>query len=132
LPGNGLKHPPFLLPHPEPEGFPQTRREFLRGLFPRNAQLRELCESVKPVFSCCCCFYEVSAVSQPDKKQEGVCYIDSTALSVCHTPSSYCISTRKAAKEFASRGKAGKGWFFGFKAHRVCSKEGDIHGRERA
>jgi hypothetical protein len=36
------KHPPFLLPLPEPEGFPQARREFLRGLFPQIAQLQEI------------------------------------------------------------------------------------------
>jgi hypothetical protein len=55
------------------------------------------------------------------KNRKGVYCIDSTALSVCQNP---CISTHKAAKGFASRGKTGKGWFYGFKAHGVCAKEG--------
>jgi hypothetical protein len=56
-------------------------------------------------------------------KGEGKYFIDSTALSVCETP---YISAHRVTKGYASRGKSSKGWFFGFKLHGVCTKDGGL------
>ncbi|MDR1100246.1 MAG: IS982 family transposase [Treponema sp.] len=53
----------------------------------------------------------------------GTYFIDSTALSVCENP---YISSHRVTRGYASRGKTSKGWFFGFKAHGVCTKEGGL------
>jgi hypothetical protein len=57
------------------------------------------------------------------RKETGRYFIDSTALSVCEQS---CINSHKVTKGHASRGKTGKGWFFGFKAHGVCTKAGEL------
>jgi hypothetical protein len=56
-------------------------------------------------------------------KLQGKYFIDSTAVSVCANPS---ISSHRVTRGYASRGKTGKGWFFGFKAHGVCTKAGEL------
>lgn len=48
-------------------------------------------------------------------------FIDSTPISTCLNRR---IFTHKLTKEFASRGKSTKGWFYGFKLHGVCSEKG--------
>jgi hypothetical protein len=50
-------------------------------------------------------------------------FMDSTALSVCDN---HYIAGHRVALGFASRGKTGKGWFFGFKAHGVCDRDGRL------
>ena len=55
--------------------------------------------------------------------KDGLFFLDSTALSVC---ANWNINTHKVTKEFASRGKTSKGWFYGFKLHGLCNTEGDL------
>ncbi|MDR2658541.1 MAG: hypothetical protein LBC27_00920 [Spirochaetaceae bacterium] len=47
-------------------------------------------------------------------KLQGKYFTDSTAVSVCENP---YIGSHRVTRGCASRGKTGKGWFFGFKAH---------------
>ena len=57
--------------------------------------------------------------------KDGVFFFDSTPLSVCTNSN---IPTHKVMKEFASRGKTSKGWFYGFKLHGVCDDWGNLTG----
>jgi Transposase DDE domain len=56
-------------------------------------------------------------------ERNGVYFIDSTKLSVCHNKR---IFNNKTFKTSASRGKNSMGWFFGFKLHLVINKKGEI------
>jgi hypothetical protein len=53
----------------------------------------------------------------------GVFFLDSTALSVCANGN---IPAHRVTKDFASRGKTSKGWFFGFKLHGACDAYGNL------
>ncbi len=56
-------------------------------------------------------------------KTEGVAFIDSTILSVCHI----CRSSRhKVFKGIAKKGKSTTGWFFGMKLHLVINHRSEI------
>jgi hypothetical protein len=56
-------------------------------------------------------------------RRGGTYFIDATALSVCENPS---INSHRVTKGYAVRGKTSRGWFFGFKAHGVCTKAGEL------
>jgi hypothetical protein len=56
-------------------------------------------------------------------QQTGKYYIDSTKLQVCEN---LRISSHKAFKEIAKRGKNSTGWFFGAKLHLVINHKGEI------
>jgi hypothetical protein len=56
-------------------------------------------------------------------ERNGVYFIDSTKLAVCHNKR---IFNNKTFKTSASRGKNSMGWFFGFKLHLVINKIGEI------
>ena len=49
--------------------------------------------------------------------------MDSTPLSVCKNRN---IRTHKVAAGFASCGKTGRGWFYGFKLHGACDARGNL------
>lgn len=51
----------------------------------------------------------------------GIHFIDSTSVS---TSLNRRIFSHKVTKDFASRGKSTKGWFYGLKIHGVCSESG--------
>ena len=53
----------------------------------------------------------------------GLYFLDSTALSVCKN---WNISTHKVTKDFSSRGKSSKGWFYGIKLHGACDAYGNL------
>ena len=55
--------------------------------------------------------------------RDGLFFLDSTALSVCGNGN---ISTQRVTKGFASRGKTGRGWFYGFKLHGACDAWGNL------
>lgn len=55
------------------------------------------------------------------KNGSGFHFMDSTSVSTCLNRR---IFTHKVTKDFASRGKTTKGWFYGFKLHGVCSENG--------
>lgn len=54
------------------------------------------------------------------QNETGLHFIDSTPISTCLNRR---IFSHKVTKEFASRGKSTKGWFYGFKLHGVCSEK---------
>lgn len=53
----------------------------------------------------------------------GIGYIDSTSLAVCHAKR---ISSNKVFKGLATLGKTTKGWFFGFKLHLIVDDVGNL------
>ena len=55
------------------------------------------------------------------KCRSGIHFIDSTSLQICKN---YNIYRNKVGSGLANRGRSTKGWFFGFKLHGVCNKEG--------
>lgn len=55
--------------------------------------------------------------------EKNLYFIDSTDLPVCKN---YNIYSHKVAKYFAQRGKTSKGWFYGFKLHGVCDRNGNL------
>ena len=50
-------------------------------------------------------------------------FVDSTDVPVCKN---HNICKYRVAKEIAGRGKSSKGWFYGFKLHGVCNREGGL------
>lgn len=50
-------------------------------------------------------------------------YLDSTPITVCENR---YIGSHKVARSVARRGKTTKGWFYGFKLHGVCTKDGTL------
>ena len=50
-------------------------------------------------------------------------FIDSTPVSTCLNRR---IFNHRVTKDFATRGKSTKGWFYGFKLHGVCSEKGAL------
>jgi hypothetical protein len=56
-------------------------------------------------------------------KSEGIAFIDSTILSVCHI----CrASSHKVFKNIAKKGKSTTGWFFGMKLHLLINHRSEI------
>ena len=55
--------------------------------------------------------------------KDTIFYLDSTPISVCENRYIY---SHKVMKAVASRGKSTKGWFFGFKLHGLCTKDGTL------
>jgi hypothetical protein len=53
----------------------------------------------------------------------GISFIDSTPLSVCHPRR---IHSHKVFKDIAKRGKTSTGWFYGFKLHVVVNDGGEL------
>ncbi len=54
---------------------------------------------------------------------EGILFIDSTVLTVCHVKRA---SSHKTFKGAAKWGKTTTGWFFGFKLHLVINHQAEI------
>lgn len=57
------------------------------------------------------------------KASEGIAFIDSTSVVVCHNKR---IRAHKVFKGLAKRGKSTMGWFYGFKLHLVCNHNGEL------
>jgi hypothetical protein len=57
------------------------------------------------------------------KSSEGVAFIDSTTLKVCHNRR---IHSHKTFRGIAQRGKTSMGWFYGFKLHLIVNHRGDL------
>jgi len=56
-------------------------------------------------------------------KCNGISFIDSTPLKLCHIKRQY---SHKLFKNIASKGKTSVGWFYGFKLHFVINDQGQI------
>ena len=54
---------------------------------------------------------------------DGVSFVDSTYLKVCHIKR---MSNHKVFKDVARIGKSSMGWFYGFKLHLMVSSKGEI------
>jgi len=57
------------------------------------------------------------------RHSEGVAFVDSTILTVCHIKRA---SSHKVFKKAAAKGKTSTGWFFGFKLHVVINHKGEL------
>lgn len=57
------------------------------------------------------------------QKTEGIAFIDSTILTVCHIKRA---SSHRVFKGAAAKGKTSTGWFFGFKLHVVINHKGEF------
>ena len=53
----------------------------------------------------------------------GISFVDSTVLTVCHARRIY---SHKVFKKLAKRGKTSTGWFYGFKLHLIINDVGEI------
>jgi hypothetical protein len=57
------------------------------------------------------------------KASDGIAFIDSTVLSVCHI----CrASSNRVFRKTAAKGKTTTGWFFGFKLHLIVNHRGEL------
>jgi len=57
------------------------------------------------------------------RPSEGIAFVDSTALRVCHNRR---IHSHKTFRGIAQRGKTSMGWFYGFKLHLIVTPQGDL------
>jgi len=57
------------------------------------------------------------------RPSEGIAFVDSTALAVCHNRR---IHSHKTFRDIAQRGKTSMGWFYGFKLHLIVNHQGDL------
>lgn len=57
------------------------------------------------------------------RPSEGIAFVDSTALKVCHNRR---IHSHKIFRGIAQRGKTSMGWFYGFKLHLIVNHQGDL------
>lgn len=96
---------------------PYYSREFQKR--PSYNRFLELIPRVFIYFS-----YLVAAIIMQNQK-DGVFFVDSTSLSVCHNKR---ILRHKVFKGIAERGKTSMGWFFGMKLHLIIDRKGAIHG----
>ena len=68
-------------------------------------------------------FMQLLLLQNQRNNESHVHFIDSTPVSTCLNRR---ISNHRVTKDFASRGKSTKGWFYGFKLHGVCSEKGAL------
>ena len=66
-------------------------------------------------------FMQILLLQNRMENESDTHFIDSTPVSTCLKRRLY---SHKVTSDFASRGKATKGWFLGFKLHGVCSEKG--------
>lgn len=57
------------------------------------------------------------------RPSEGIAFVDSTALKVCHNRR---IHSHRTFQGLAQRGKTSMGWFYGFKLHLIVNHRGDL------
>ena len=57
------------------------------------------------------------------RSSQGIAFVDSTALKVCHNRR---IHAHKTFRGIAQRGKTSMGWFYGFKLHLIVNHQGDL------
>jgi hypothetical protein len=57
------------------------------------------------------------------RKSNGIAFIDSTPLPVCHNKR---IARHKVFADLAEREKSSLGWFFGFKLHLIVDDQGEL------
>ncbi len=91
----------------------------LKDLFPgltsynRFVELQPRCALTFMLFVKMCCL----------GKSEGINFIDSTHIKVCHNRR---LHQNKVFKDIAERGQCSIGWFYGFKLHLIINDKGEI------
>lgn len=93
-------------------------RTFLRSSFPK-APCYDHFLTLQPRIMAAMTMFMTSKLG----RRNGVYYIDSTALPVCHNMR---ISRHKTFDGLAAKGKTSTGWFFGFKLHLVFNANYEI------
>ena len=68
-------------------------------------------------------FMQLLLLQNQRNNESHVHFIDSTPVSTCLNRR---IFNHRVTKDFATRGKSTKGWFYGFKLHGVCSEKGAL------
>jgi hypothetical protein len=93
-------------------------QQHLRCEFPRLVSYTRFVE-LMPSALCMLTLYLRSRLGQT----QGIAYIDSTALPVCHNKR---IFHHKVFAGLAARGKSSLGYFFGFKLHLLVNDQGEL------
>lgn len=93
-------------------------RQHLRGEFPRPLSYNRFIERIPQAFAALVCYLETRMVPC-----NGISFIDSTALRVCHN---LRIPTHRTMAGLAQRGKTSTGWFYGFKLHLIANDRGEL------
>ena len=91
--------------------------------FPRLPNYENFLKATNRSFPFAVLLLEYLLLLNRKMNRDGLFFFDSTALSVCTNGN---ISTHRVTKDFASRGKTSKGWFFGFKLHGACDTWGNL------
>lgn len=95
-----------------------AKEKYFLSLFPKLPSYSRLVEIQGKVLIPMCLFGKWLA-----KCSDGVAFIDSTPIKVCHNKR---ISMHKVFKGLAKRGKSTMGWFYGFKLHITISQNAEI------
>src|SRR5262249_53545868 len=90
----------------------------LHSYFPQLVSYQRFVELLPRALVPLCCY-----LSTRKGHRTGIAFIDSTPLAVCDN---HRMATHKFFKGLARRGKTSKGWFFGFKLHRIVNDEGAL------
>jgi hypothetical protein len=90
---------------------------YLRPYVPPLVRYTRFVELMPQALVPWCCYLPTRKGRSP-----GIAFIDSTALAVCHNRR---IVTHKVFAGWATRGKTSRGWFYGFKLHRIVNDEGE-------
>jgi len=93
-------------------------RKYLKKEFPELLSYNRFVALMPTVFVPLC-----SYLQSRKKKSNGISFIDSTPIIVCHNKR---IHGHKVFKNIAARGKSTKGWFYGFKLHLICDHNGEL------
>jgi len=105
------------------KAFARLARNAYKPYFPRLPNYENILKAANRSLPFTVVLLEYLLLLNRQMNTEGLHFLDSTALSVCEN---WNIATHRVAKDFASRGKTSKGWFYGFKLHGVCDAFGNL------
>ena len=92
--------------------------QHLRSEFPNLLSYNRFIALVPTVFAPLCAYLQSQKANF-----EGIGFVDSTPIIVCHSKRIY---GHKVFKGIAEIGKSTKGWFYGFKLHLICNHRGEL------
>lgn len=101
--------------------FHNNAQEHYRRYFPTLTNYENFLKATNKTAGFIAAFLQYQLYLNQINCKDTVFYLDSTPLSVCENR---YICSHKVMKDVASRGKSTKGWFFGFKLHGLCTKDG--------
>ena len=103
--------------------FHKNAQEHYRHYFPTLTNYENFLKATNKTIGFIAAFLHYQLYLNRLNCTDNVFYLDSTPVSVCENR---YICSHKVMKAVASRGKSTKGWFFGFKLHGVCTKDGTL------